>query len=322
MTTTRDFTKWQYGSDFQLRIMESIDEMYLAEELQLIVWPGSEMEVVPAHLLTTAIHNGGVMIGAYYLGENNDKYSQKLGDPPLVGFVFGFLGSQKVNEKTIYKHLSHQMGIHPDFRNKGIGFALKRAQWQMVRKQGLELITWTYDPLLSINAYLNIHRLGSICRTYLRNIYGPLRDGLNKGLPTDRFQVELWVNSHRVDKRMSNQPRQKLDLAHFIAANAKVINPTFLDNANLPRMELAKSENNLNTVLDNPSANSLLLVEIPYNFLALKSQSVEIALEWRLHSRKIFESLFAEDYLVTDFIHLSGRFPRSYYVFSYGESTL
>jgi len=322
VTSISNFTNWQYGSNFQLKIIDSIDEMFAVEELQLIVWPGSETEVVPAHLLITAIHNGGLIIGAYYVGKNKDEYPEKLGNPPQIGFIFGFLGSQKKDDKVIIKHLSHQMGIHPDFRNKGIGFALKRAQWQKVRKQDIELITWTYDPLLSLNAYLNIYRLGTICQTYLQNVYGSLRDSLNKGLPTDRFQVELWVNSHRVIKRLSSQPRQKLDLAHFIAAEAKIINPTYLDGSSLPRIKQTILENQLKNVLDNPSANHLLLVEIPSDFYTLKSQSTEAAIEWKMLTRRIFESLFSRDYFVTDFIYLPGQFPRSYYVLSYGESTL
>ena len=75
------------------------------------------------------------------------------------------------------------MGIHPDQRNSGIGFASKRAQWQMVRHQGLDHITWTYDPLLSRNAYLNIAKLGAVCNTYRRSEYGDMRDGLNVGCP-------------------------------------------------------------------------------------------------------------------------------------------
>ena len=90
------------------------------------------------------------------------------------------------------------------YRDSGIGFALKRAQWQMVRHQDLDHITWTYDPLLSRNAYLNIARLGAVCSTYRRSEYGEMRDGLNVGLPSDRFQVDWWLNSHRVQRRSAN----------------------------------------------------------------------------------------------------------------------
>jgi predicted GNAT superfamily acetyltransferase len=61
-----------------------------------------------------------------------------------------------------------------EYRDQGLGYKLKRAQWQMVRNQGLDRIIWTFDPLMSRNAYLNIHKLGAVCNTYLRNFYGEI----------------------------------------------------------------------------------------------------------------------------------------------------
>jgi predicted GNAT superfamily acetyltransferase len=66
----------------------------------------------------------------------------------------------------------------------------------------------------------------------------------------------------------------------------------------------------------------LLLVEIPSDFLALKQADPNLASAWRFHTRTLFEDLFQRGYLVTDFIFLPGRHPRSYYVLSHGDSTL
>ncbi len=81
----------------------------------------------------------------------------------------------------------------------------------MVRHQGLSHITWTYDPLLSRNAQLNIAKLGAVCNTYLQAEYGTLRDGLNAGLPSDRFQVDWWLRSRRVERRLSRRSRADLE---------------------------------------------------------------------------------------------------------------
>lgn len=295
-----------------LRILETPEEMTLVEDLQRVVWPGSETEVVPAHVLLTAVHNGGLVIGAFIDEEGS-------GDK-LVGFVFGFPGLYFTPDGPRPKHCSHMLGVHPDYRDRGLGFALKRAQWQMVRHQGLDRITWTYDPLLSRNAYLNITKLGAVCNTYLCNEYGKLRDNLNVGLPTDRFQVDWWVNSQRVNRRLSRRARQPLDLAHFFAAGAEVINPTRVDDSGWPH-----PLSDLPPLLEgewNASEKPILLVEIPADFLALKAASFDLAMRWRMHTRSIFQRLFAEGYLVTDFVYLSGRHPRGFYVLSYGESTL
>jgi predicted GNAT superfamily acetyltransferase len=54
----------------------------------------------------------------------------------------------------------------------------------------------------------------------------------------------------------------------------------------------------------------------------LKSLNPALAGRWRMHTRRIFQELFAQGYLVTDFVHLSGEHPRSYYVLCHGDSTL
>jgi predicted GNAT superfamily acetyltransferase len=297
----------------KIRILDTIDDLYMVEELQRIVWPGSETDVVPAHLLITAVHNGGLVLGAYH-HEDHGSVSEKL-----AGFVFGFPGLYSTPDGPRPKHCSHMLGVHPDFRGRGLGFALKRAQWQMVRHQGIDRITWTYDPLLSRNAHLNISRLGAVCNTYLRELYGEMRDGLNIGLPSDRFEVDWWVNTQRVERRLSRNVRINLDFAHFIAAGAEVINPTQIDGQGWPIPTETISFLSKDTTHNQESL--ILLVEIPADFLALKEANFELAKDWRLKSRDIFEGLFRTGYLVTDFVHLPGKYPRSYYVFSHGEGT-
>ena len=302
---------------WSLHILETAAEMAEIEAIQRQVWPESETDVVPAHMLLAAVHNGGVVIGAF---ETQDEQASatEVGDRgSLVGFVFGFPGIYLTPDGPRPKHASHMMGVLPANRNQGIGFALKRAQWQMVRHQGLDRITWTYDPLLSRNAYLNITRLGAVCNTYLRDAYGSMRDSLNVGLPSDRFQVDWWINTSRVVRRLSHKPRLALDLAHFLPAGARILNPTepMADGWMRPGEDVSELK-------VKPDQDNLLLLEIPPDFLALKKTKPEVALAWRIHTRAWFEYLFSQGYLVTDFIHLPGKSARSFYVLSHGESTL
>lgn len=283
--------------------LHSMEQMLQVEQLQREIWPSSETDVVPAHLLVTVAHNGGVLQGAM-LGER------------MVGFVMGFLGTDEGSPGrpalARLKHCSHMLGVHPDFRGQGLAYRLKCAQRRQVLEQGIRLVTWTYDPLLSVNAYLNIRRLGAICRRYRREVYGAMRDGLNEGLPSDRFDVEWWVTSNRVAQRI-DQSRKPLELGHFLAGGAQPLNPAEPDGRGLPR--------------PNPSAarptGSVALAEIPSDFLALKEIDLQLAAEWRAHSRALFEGCFAAGYMVTDFV-LDRRQPphRAYYVLSQGDSTL
>ncbi len=269
------------------------------EELQRQVWPGSETDVAPGHILLTAAHNGGLVIGAY------------AGDR-LVGFVFSFPGFDLTPEGPRLKHCSHMLGVHPDYRDRGLGFALKRAQWQAVREQGIDHIIWTYDPLLSRNAHLNITKLGAVCNTYLREVYGQMRDGLNVGLPSDRFRVDWWVNSRRVVERLTGEPPPRRGLSHYLEAGARVLNPARWDEAGRPLPPESPQ-----TAMENGRLLPTVLVEIPADFLALKATRPDLALAWRLHTRALFEELFANGYLVTGFIHESGTPPRSFYVLTH-----
>jgi predicted GNAT superfamily acetyltransferase len=284
-----------------IRPLESHADYLAAENLQRAVWPGSDAELVPRHLLSTAAQNGGLVLGAFE-GET------------LVGFVFGFLGAEGDNNgrpaMTRLKHCSHMLGVLPEYRDQHVGYRLKLAQREFVLKQGVRLITWTYDPLESRNAHLNIARLGAVCRTYKRDVYGPLSDALNTGLPSDRFQVDWWITSNRVRERLEGG-RAALNLESFTSTGAPTLNPAQVSEADgllHPAEHFQKPD------------GAFALVEIPYNFQAIKVYDLGLARAWRYHIREIFELAFSTGYLVTDFFVESqaGRL-RSFYALSQGE---
>ena len=277
-----------------IKVLESPEDLAAVEVLQRTVWPGSETDVVPAHVMITAVHNGGLVVGAFV-------------EEQLVGFVFGFPGIEFTPDGPRPKHCSHMLGIHPGQRDSGIGFALKRAQWQLVRYQGLDHMTWTYDPLLSRNAYLNIAKLGAVCSTYRRSEYGDMRDGLNAGLPSDRFQVDWWINTRRVERRLGKRPRKPLKLENFSKAELHPLYTPHGDHWLRPPEHFA--------ALD----GKLALAEIPSDFPELKEADFALARDWRFFSREFFETAFAQGYLVTDFVFDQSR---SFYVLTHGESTL
>lgn len=287
----------------EIRAIFLYEEMVQAEDLQRIVWSGSEIDIVPAHLSMAISHNGGAMLGAFDQGK-------------LVGYLLGFLGTDSASPDRIamtrLKHWSHQVGVHPAYRDRGIGFALKQAQREVVLKQGIRLVTWTYDPLLSRNAYLNIRRLGAVCDTYIQRAYGEMRDALNIGVESDRFQVDWWVTSPRVSSRFE-KGRKPLNMEHYLEAGAEKVNPSILNDAGhlYPGEAIYAPE------------GVITLVEIPPDFHALKQSDLGVAKSWREHSREVFTSLFAAGYLVTDFLFLKGEeLPRSYYVLTHGEGKL
>ncbi|MBE2234985.1 MAG: hypothetical protein IAE85_15930 [Anaerolinea sp.] len=234
-----------------IRPLTTHDEILAVEQLQRDAWGVPEVDVVPLHMLITPPRHGGLLLGAFD-GER------------MAGFVFGFLG---LTPDGRLKHCSHMAGVHPDYRGHHVGYQLKLAQREQVLAQGLDLITWTFDPLEARNAWLNFHKLGVVCNTYIRHLYGAMRAAINVGLPSDRFEVAWWIRSQRVEERL----------------RAGEISPS-------PGPSLGGR------------GVGSLLIEIPANFQAIKATDMELALRWRLESRERFEDAFARGYVVVDLV--------------------
>ncbi len=277
------------ADEFIIRPLSTHQDFLATQEIQRQAWKCGDLEVLPLHILHPVARYGGVVLGAF------------SGDE-MVGFVFGFLGaSEKYGPEAPaavrLKHCSHMLAVLPQWQNRNVGYALKLAQREAARAQALRLITWTYDPLESRNAHFNLARLGAVCDTFIRDLYGPMEDGLNQGLPTDRFQVDWYIASKRIEIRLSRgYHRQSID--QFMSAGAHLINPPRTVEAS-PLLYPCEQPT--------PPASSLALVEIPADFQAIKRASQQLALEWRLHTRLIFETAFRTGYSAIDFIHEAGR---------------
>lgn len=284
-------------SSYTIRLLEEYEDMLRIEKLIDVIWSGGPADAVPAHVLITFVHNGGLAFGAF----DGDE---------MIGLAFGFLGFHDTSLGRIVKHCSHQMGVHPAHRGRGIGFALKKAQWQMVRNQGIDLITWTFDPLLSQNAYLNIGRLGAICHTYQRELYGNMVDALNAGLASDRFEVEWWVNTRRVDQRLDAANYARINLDDYRKADAQQL---YTPEKNVTSGLLLAPETYV------MPEQKLVLMPIPSDFQTMRSIDFALAREWRFFTRKVFETAFAAGYIVTDFVHEMGE---SYYILTDGNAQI
>jgi predicted GNAT superfamily acetyltransferase len=313
-----------YQNKYIVQILDKPEQMAAVEEMQRIVFKTNETNIVPAHVLLTYAHNGGVVIGAYYSNDPDSKldtskknsFEERLQEPQLVGYVYGFPGLYRTPDGLELKHCSHQKGVHPEHRNRGIAFELKKAQWMMVQLQGIGCITWTYDPLLSPNANVNINKHGAVCNTYLRDVYGHSKDKLNPGIPTDRFRVDFWTDSERVKKRMNKDVHGKLDLDQLLSRGAEIINPTCINSNGLPCADFDQSERMTQDFFYRSDDPSQILVEIPYSFIELRTKDIALALNWRLLTRSIFEFYFQKGYIVVDFIVYKDPQPRSFYVLS------
>ncbi len=286
-----------------IRPLSSHDDYQQTRQIQMITWGVDVSETIPPLTVHALHYNGGTALGAY-------------DDNRLVGYALGTLGTIEAPNRidqiaaARLKMYSVIMGILPEYQSQGIGTQLKLAQREAALHQGIRLITWTYDPLESRNGRLNIGKLGAVCHKYYRDFHGPMA-GLNAGLASDRFEVEWWVTSNRVEGRVAQQ-RRPLSLDAMLGAGAIVVNEAQFDDDGLliPPLDFAHSENNL------------LLVEIPADIQALKAADLALAQQWRQHTRQLFEYYFAANFAVTDFVFQAednGR-SRSFYLLTHNDS--
>jgi len=176
-------------AEIVIRVLETAAEMKECEAVQIATWEMTDAaESVPVHQLLTAVKYGGLVLGAY----DGDR---------MVGLSYSFVGLHA--GRPIW--CSHMLAVLPGYRRQGTGLQLKLEQRRIALERGITTIHWTYDPLELVNGTLNISRLGGIARTYLRDLYGSMQDGLNAGLPSDRLVVEWELDSERVRQAVAGE---------------------------------------------------------------------------------------------------------------------
>ena len=160
-----------------VRSLDRLDELATVDGLFVSVW-GPGIPALGVELLRALSHEGGYVAGAYRQGE-------------LVGASVGFLG-QHGGRLSLH---SHATGVSPQARGLNVGRALKLHQREWAATCGIEVITWTFDPLVRRNAWFNIGRLGARPVEYLVDFYGPMSDAINAGDASDRLLMAWEVSA-------------------------------------------------------------------------------------------------------------------------------
>lgn len=239
-----------------IRELTTAAEMAPCEPLQVATWAMPDgNDVVPVHQLLTAAKYGGLVLAAFD-GET------------MVGLSYSFVGLHAGRPLLC----SHMLAVLPAWRGQGVGYALKVEQRRLALERGFDLIHWTYDPLELRNATLNIRKLGGVAATYVRDLYGPMRDGLNAGLPSDRLVVAWHLASPRVAHALEHRGAPQPAAAECLPYSAG--DPM-------------------------PANGAPLVVTLPEHFQQVKQVDPAGALRWRLAVREALEAAFAAGYAVT-----------------------
>ncbi|MER7278694.1 GNAT family N-acetyltransferase [Dactylosporangium sp. NPDC000244] len=153
----------------------TIEEMTEACALLDHIWrPDPGDPLITLKLLKGLSHSGSYVAGVF-------------ADGKLAGACVGFLASDGLH--------SHIAGIDSTLRGRHAGLALKLHQRAWALRRGIGLISWTFDPLVSRNAYFNLTKLGAVPTQYLANFYGAMHDEINAGTETDRLLVHWDLTS-------------------------------------------------------------------------------------------------------------------------------
>ncbi len=263
-----------------IRPLKSAEDGRDLEEISMAAWGSDGLDVIPGHLsLTVAKENGGVILLAY-------------DDDRPIGFCWGFWAY--VEELQTWKCASHQAGVIPEYKGKGIGGRIKWAQREYTLQKGFDRMTWTFDPLETMNASLNIRKLGAVCNTYYKNLYGHMDDELNRGIETDRFSVDWWLASDWVQSHADNN-RQIPTVDSVLEQGGMLLNQSCLKDGALSPQRLA-------TPADLAHAPQHLLLQVPRDFQGVKKISLQTGVDWRLHTRELFTAAFANGYTAIDLI--------------------
>ena len=271
--------------ELRFRDLHTADEFRQVMDLEAIVWGFTDLnDMVTLPVFTITVKRGAILIGAY---DETDR---------MVGFVYSIVG-MKAGRQVL--QWSHMLGVLPEYRNSGLGRALKLAQRDRALAQGYELIEWTYDPLQAMNAHLNFTKLGVVAEEYHRNVYGESTSVLHKGTPTDRLVAQWWIAKPHVERRVA--PGSMLAVKTSEIGDAAPLNVTHPAQAWLANSDIFLARDDRRLVL-----------EIPMGFTEMQREAPELALEWRMQTREIFETYFRRGYRVLDFFldreHSRGRY--------------
>jgi predicted GNAT superfamily acetyltransferase len=259
------------------------------EDIQREVWGCDDRDLVPPTILAATLAVGSILVGAY------DGSS-------LVGFAYGFVGY----EGGRLTHHSHMLAVRPRYRNFNLGYKLKLAQRERVLAQGINRMTWTFDPMQALNAHFNFGKLGVLADRYKINFYGEATSSFLHQTGTDRLWVSWPLDSLRVRARLR------------AGAGEKVSPPDLGRAATLVRVG-ANDEPQWDSPAGVPRAE-LLGLEIPADINALQRERPGLAVRWREATRRAFTEAMASGYLVEEFYRSSrqGR-PVGVYLLSYGK---
>ncbi|MFC9251878.1 GNAT family N-acetyltransferase [Amycolatopsis thailandensis] len=175
-----------------IRELDNVAALNDVIDLFSIIWGRSGNPPMTIELLRAFTKAGNYVAGAFD-GET------------LVGACVGFFHAP--SGSALHSHIA---GVSAAAAGRKVGFALKLHQRSWALRRGVVEIAWTFDPLVSRNAYFNLTKLAARPVEYLPDFYGPMGDAINGGGASDRLLVSWRLRDERVDRAVAGRPNEIL----------------------------------------------------------------------------------------------------------------
>ena len=245
------------AANVRLRPLPSLEDADAILRVMIATW--GHHQLLPREMIVALAESGNVPWGAF-------------DDGGIVGYVLGWTGIDPLDGLHLH---SHMLATLPERRHRGVGYALKLAQRARCADQGISIVRWTFDPLLSRNAHFNLAKLGATADRFLPNFYGEMTDTLNRGERSDRLVVR-WD--------LETDP----DGSSAQARGSEVLGRVGDD-------ELPKPTEVL------PPAGPRALIRIPREYHDLRERDRRLADAWRDAVSRAFEACFDAGLVVTGY---------------------
>lgn len=248
--------------------LHDLSELTRAIEVFDLVWARAGASYMPIGVLRALEHADNHLSGAF----DGDR---------MVGALVGFMGFHR-EEPALH---SHMLAVLPAMQGRSVGFALKLHQRAWAIGRGVEVVTWTFDPLVSRNAYLNVTGLGVDAAEYHVNFYGAMTDSINAGDESDRLLAVWRVSGARAETALSGQ---RVDEAGVLGREGVVTALAMGSNQEPVRQEHGTA--------------ATLLCRIPADVESMRRMAPDRARAWRLAVRDVLGNALAGGYVVETFL--------------------
>jgi predicted GNAT superfamily acetyltransferase len=243
------------AADVTVTELAAMTELYAAAELFVDQWGfGGGYPPVAPNLMRALAYTGNYVAGAW-AGE------------ALIGASAGFLQHTPAG-LALYSQIT---AVRPGTESRGVGYALKMHQRGWALARGLDVVHWTFDPLVRRNAYFNITKLGAVGAVYLPHFYGLMRDDINGTDESDRLLVR-WCLREPAAVRAADGSPDEPDPPRLLAAG-------------VPVLLRADPESAPVIGADARGTRGMALCQVPEDIVTIRARDAGLARAWRVALR-------------------------------------